>query len=80
MLRNLQCRGWGRWSVQGTLSELSPGLERGRAHGALLSAPQMFRHTDSLFPILLQTLSDESDEVSAQHPSPVTWLPGRPFE
>lgn len=27
------------------------------------SALQMFRHTDSLFPILLQTLSDESDEV-----------------
>ena len=25
----------------------------------------MFRHTDSLFPILLRTLSDESDEVSA---------------
>lgn len=24
---------------------------------------KMFRHTDSLFPILLQTLSDESDEV-----------------
>ncbi|CAH2323891.1 VAC14 homolog [Pelobates cultripes] len=23
----------------------------------------MFRHTDSLFPILLKTLSDESDEV-----------------
>ncbi|NXV49790.1 VAC14 protein, partial [Uria aalge] len=26
---------------------------------------KMFRHTDSLFPILLRTLSDESDEVSA---------------
>nr|XP_016853133.1 PREDICTED: protein VAC14 homolog [Anolis carolinensis] len=26
---------------------------------------KMFRHTDSLFPILLKTLSDESDEVSA---------------
>ncbi|PIO38713.1 hypothetical protein AB205_0125660, partial [Aquarana catesbeiana] len=24
---------------------------------------KMFRHTDSLFPILLRTLSDESDEV-----------------
>ncbi|KAK2496939.1 hypothetical protein MC885_002904 [Smutsia gigantea] len=26
---------------------------------------KMFRHTDSLFPILLQTLSDESDETEA---------------
>lgn len=25
---------------------------------------QMFKHTDSLFPMLLKTLSDESDEVS----------------
>ncbi|KAK2085423.1 hypothetical protein P7K49_036723 [Saguinus oedipus] len=27
---------------------------------------KMFRHTDSLFPILLQTLSDESDEAACQ--------------
>jgi len=31
----------------------------------------MFRHTDSLFPILLRTLSDESDEVSAAAPAEV---------
>lgn len=29
----------------------------------------MFRHTDSLFPILLQTLSDESDEVGPPVPA-----------
>lgn len=62
--------------MRGTLPELSRGPERGRAHGALPSAPQMFRHTDSLFPILLQTLSDESDEVRP-HPLPcdvASWL------
>uniref|UniRef100_G1MS84 Protein VAC14 homolog n=1 Tax=Meleagris gallopavo TaxID=9103 RepID=G1MS84_MELGA len=32
---------------------------------------KMFRHTDSLFPILLRTLSDESDEVSAAAPAEV---------
>lgn len=40
---------------------------------------QMFRHTDSLFPILLHTLSDESDEVGLQPPlSPLHsagWVP-----
>ncbi|MBV95222.1 Protein VAC14, partial [Eschrichtius robustus] len=35
---------------------------------------KMFRHTDSLFPILLQTLSDESDERSV----PWTSSPGLP--
>uniref|UniRef100_A0A3Q1MIG5 Protein VAC14 homolog n=1 Tax=Bos taurus TaxID=9913 RepID=A0A3Q1MIG5_BOVIN len=33
---------------------------RGHSHSP---SPQMSRHTDSLFPVLLQTLSDESDEV-----------------
>lgn len=36
------------------------------SHGPSL---QMSRHTDSLFPVLLQTLSDESDEVGP-HPPP----------
>lgn len=50
-------------------AELSGGARVGEAHGFPgFSAFQMFRHTDSLFPILLQTLSDESDEVG--HPLP----------
>lgn len=62
-------------------------LKQEKAHRCLawlFSTPQMFRHTDSLFPILLQTLSDESDEVGQQplplvlgHPaSPLDWLMG----
>ena len=39
---------------------------RGHSHSP---SPQMSRHTDSLFPVLLQTLSDESDEVGP-HPPP----------
>lgn len=42
--------------------EAHPG-PKGSSRGPCFSALQMFRHTDSLFPILLQTLSDESDEV-----------------
>lgn len=57
-----------------------PGPGAGECSRApCLSALQMFRHTDSLFPILLQTLSDESDEVGPQHPLPVLCLPSLPF-
>lgn len=46
-------------------AEPRPGA-RESLTGTLPSPLQMFRHTDSLFPILLQTLSDESDEVGPQ--------------
>ena len=38
------------------------------ASGSHGPSPQMSRHTDSLFPVLLQTLSDESDEVGPHLP------------
>lgn len=51
---------------------------KGSTHGhPCFSALQMFRHTDSLFPILLQTLSDESDEVGHQR-HPYLWNIGCP--
>lgn len=56
-----------------------PGPGARECSRAPASALQMFRHTDSLFPILLQTLSDESDEVGPQHPLPVPRLPRLPF-
>lgn len=56
-----------------------PAHARESSQVPCLSALQMFRHTDSLFPILLQTLSDESDEVGSPYPCPCAMLPSLPL-
>ncbi|ETE67633.1 Protein VAC14-like protein, partial [Ophiophagus hannah] len=51
-----------RYPSTGKGSGLKGGVEQHKAGIECEGGGQMFRHTDSLFPILLKTLSDDSDE------------------